>query len=205
VAFHPAQSSEGSPSFAVTAENDGFALTSGGSVLQSFFCYFPSSIESSTIVAPQSVSQELRAQGVEIKELTHALAVHPVNGQIFAQPRTIRLDDGVVAGSEVFVFAPEGGQPIATWRFETLEFAAGGMAALDDAVLAFGYGSDVYLANGWGSPVRRFATLEGVTIEGLAVAPNGDLLVLDGPGKRLLEIDAEHLAELLSTVVPPWL
>jgi hypothetical protein len=198
VAFHPWQSTPGSPSFAVTAENDGFALTSGGSVLHSFFCYFPSSMESS-VVAPLSVSQELRAQGIEIKERTHAVAVHPSNGQIFAQPRTLRLDDGSVAGSELFMFARDGGQPIFPRRFEISEFAAGGMAVVSDRTLALGYGSDLYVTDDWVSPARWVAMLEGVTIEGLAVTPEGHMLVLDGPGKRLLEIDAESIRGVVST------
>lgn len=198
VAFDLARSLEReTPSFAITAENDGFALDLPGATLESYFCYLPRTFAPAP-ASTQSVSQELRQQGIAVVERTEALALNPVTRQIVAQPRTLRLDGGGVAGSELFVFDAAGGDPIGSWRLERTEFAAGGAAFQLGTYLAFGFGSDLYFTGDWGSDVVRQLHLVGVEkITGLAARENGDLLVLDGPQRRLLEIGLQQIAAAL--------
>jgi hypothetical protein len=99
------------------------------------------------------------------------------------------MDTASVAGSELFVFDSTGGQPIGTRRFERSDFVAGGAAFLFQSSLVLGSGDGLYVSGGWTSDARHVATVSGVAITGLASLPSGNLLVLDGPGKRLLELD----------------
>jgi hypothetical protein len=188
----------GSPRFMLTAENDGFLLSLPSTTLTSHFCYFPSMIEDEPIQAP-SISQELRARGIPIIERTEAVAVNEQSGQIVAQPRTLRIDGAGVAGSELFVFDATGGQPTATRRFERTEFVAGGAAFVLETSLVLGSGSNLYITQGWADDVRRIATMPGASdITGIASLPGGHLLVLDGPSKRLLELDALAIGDAAS-------
>jgi hypothetical protein len=187
----------GQQSFALTAENDGFALALPSTRLDSYFCYFPSRVQPLPGPAP-SLSQELREQGVAVVERTEAVALNPITSQIVAQPRTLLLDSGGVAGSELFVFDAAGGQPLGTWRLERSEFAAGGAAFLEQTYLTLGFGADLYFTGGWGETVVRQLHLSGVErITGLATQPDGDLLVLDGPTRRLLEVSVQQIADAL--------
>jgi hypothetical protein len=180
----------GTPSFLLTAENDGFLLSLPSTALTSHFCYFPSFTSDEPLPTP-SVSQELRAQGIPIVERTEAVAVNDPSGQIFAQPRTLRMDGAGVAGSELFVFETTGGQPTATRRFERTEFVAGGAAFVFQTSLVLGSGSSLYITQSWADDVRRIASVPGASeITGIASLPGGNLLVLDGPSKRLIELDA---------------
>lgn len=191
---------ESSPRFMLTAENDGFLLSLPSTTLTSHFCYFPSMIdEEVTPAAPPSISQELRARGIPIIERTEAVAVNEQSGQIVAQPRTLRIDGAGVAGSELFVFDATGGQPTATRRFERTEFVAGGAAFVLETSLVLGSGSNLYITQGWADDVRRIATMPGASeITGIASLPSGNLLVLDGPGKRLLELDALAIGDAVA-------
>jgi hypothetical protein len=199
VAFNLARSRElGAPSFALTAENDGYALDLPDPYLRSYFCYFPTSYEPLAAQAA-SVSQELRQQGIPVVERTEAVALNPGTLQIVAQPRTLRVDNGDVAGSELFVFDSSGGDPIGTWRLERGEFAAGGAAFQQESYLVFGFGSDLYYTGDWGSDIVHQLHLEGVAkITGLAARTNGDLLVLDGPNRRLLQVGLQQIVAALS-------
>ena len=198
VAFDRVRSEQkGTPSFALTAENDGFALDLPDPILESYFCYFPETFEPLPGPAP-SVSQELRQQGIAVVERTEAVALNPITHQIVAQPRTLRLDSGDVAGSELFVFDAAGGSPIGTWRLERNEFAAGGAAFQLGTYLTFGFGSDLYFTGDWGSDVVHQLHLDGVgQITGLAARANGDLLVLDGANGRLFELGRDQIAHTL--------
>jgi hypothetical protein len=160
--------------------------------------YFPSLTEEEATPTP-SISQELRAQGIAIVERTEAVAVNAGSGQIFAQPRTLRIDGAGVAGSELFVFDTSGGQPTATRRFERTEFVAGGAAFVFQTSLVLGSGSSLYISEGWADDVRRIASVPGASdITGMASLPSGNLLVLDGPGKRLIELDAVAIGDAAS-------
>lgn len=189
----------GSPRFVLTAENDGFLLSLPSAALTSHFCYFPSLTDEAATPTPPGVSQELRAQGIPIVERTEAVAVNDGSGQIFAQPRTLRMDGAGVAGSELFVFDTAGGQPTGTRRFERTDFAAGGAAFVFQTSLVLGSGSSLYITLDWDDDVRRIARVAGGSeITGMASLRGGNLLVLDGPSKRLLELDGVALGEAAS-------
>lgn len=199
IAFDPNHGlDDGNLSFALTAENDGFLLSLPSGSIASHFCYFPP-VTDWEVTSNPSVSQELRAQGIPVVERTEAVAVSPLNGQIVAQPRTLRVDRATVVGSELFVFGTAGGQPVGTRRFERIDFVAGGAAFLSQMALVLGSGDALYVSLGWADQVRRIATLAGVTqITGIASHPGGNLLVLDGPSKRLLELDGLQLDAAIS-------
>lgn len=122
----------GGERFAVPAENDGFMIDVHNQTFSSYFCYLPS-IDPGTVVpgGPPSVSQELRNAGVAVKERTESVAFNHTTLQLFAQPRTTRLDTSEVVGSELFIFSDGGGQPIAVQAMPSLSFVAGGMVAAD--------------------------------------------------------------------------
>ena len=184
----------GSDRFAVTAVNDGYMLDLHNQSFSSYFCYLPADMPTGpggTPTVVPSVSQTLRSQGIEVQERTESVAFNPVTLQLFAQPQTIRLDTGEVAGSELFTFAESGGQPIAVITMPELRFIAGGMVAVDGVRLLLGRGNAIYEMTGSPTPgpnmVRQLA--DGtINIAGLALDTDGDLLVLDRAGRRLLEM-----------------
>jgi len=200
IAFDRARTNaSGKLTFAVTAENDGFALELPGSTLQSYFCYFPPSEPAPLAAQSTSISLELRQQGVPVVERTDAVAINELSQQIAAQPRTLRLDDGSVAGSELFAFDATGGTPIGTWRLDRTSFVAGGAAFFAGVSLTLGAGPDLYFTGGWGQDVYRQLYLKGVLkITGLAARSNDDLLVLDGASKRLYEVGLQQVVDALN-------
>lgn len=199
IAFDRARTdASGKLTFAVTAENDGFALELPGSTLQSYFCYLPPSGPAASAEPSTSISQELREQGVPVIERTDAVAINELDLQIAAQPRTLRLDDGSVAGSELFAFDAAGGTPIGTWRLDRTSFVAGGAAFFAQA-LTLGAGPDLYFTGGWGQDVYRQLYLKGLKeITGLAARTEDTLLVLDGPSKRLYEVGLQQVVDALN-------
>jgi hypothetical protein len=190
--------------FAVTAENDGFLLNLRSNELTSYFCYLPSvpppvdepggvagGPSQPPINTPLSISQTLQLQGVAVKQRTESVALNPDTRQLFAQPRTIRLDTGGVAGSELFVFAEGGGEPIQVLPFAQTDFVAGGMVAATGNRLLLGAGSALFEATLSGE-VRLIRQLDAATnITGMARAPDGSLWLLDGSALRLLKLDNE--------------
>jgi hypothetical protein len=198
VTFDPLRSAEnGAPSFLLTGENDGYSLTLPGPSLTSYFCYLPRPSNTWSASTPPSVSQRYQQQGIAVSERTEAVAISELSEQIFAQPRTTRMDSFEVVGSELFAFDTSGGQPTAARSLTQPDFAAGGAAFLQVNALWLGYGASLYVTNGWAENIRRIATLEGVdTITGMASDGAGKLLVLDGPHRRLLELDSNELTAL---------
>jgi hypothetical protein len=194
VAFDPVHSDgDLGLGFALTAENEGFLLSLPDGTLTAHFCYLPDLGTWETTQVP-SVSQELRDQGIAVAERTEAVAINEITGQIFAQPRTFRMDSAGVAGSELFVFGVDGGQPIGTRRFESGDFVAGGASLRLPTTLVLGSGDSLYATSGWADDIRRVVTsseLRGIT--GMTNTPDGNLLVLDGPTQRLLEFDAAQV------------
>ena len=131
----------------------------------------------------------LRSAGIEVKERTESVAFNRDTLQLFAQPQTIRLDTGEVVGSELFIFSDGGGQPIAVQSMTTSSFIAGGMVAVDGTRLLMGQGSQIFEMDQSAGPTLR-TQLKDTTIDisGLALDTDGDLLVLDRAGRRLLEM-----------------
>jgi hypothetical protein len=173
--------------FLLTAENDGFLLDLQSETMQSYFCYLPPSSADQLPDLPQSISQVLQQSGVAVKQRTESVAVNLVSGQIFAQPRTLRLDAPLSsAGSELFVFEPGGGEPLGVMALLDPNFVAGGMLATESRLL-LGFESGLYELVGDRPELIR-ALDAGVVITGMARDTDGSLLVLDGPAKRLLQV-----------------
>jgi hypothetical protein len=177
--------------FVFTVENEGLVFDRRSRVITSRFCYFPTPSGSPPPVdAPlPTVSQTLRMAGIDVKERTESVAFNRDNGLLLAQPRTIRMDTGAVAGAELFLFQPPGEQPVAHATFSDPGFLAGGMVALGARVL-LGSGDKIFQRAEYQvdpfTVVRDFAA--PVEITGMARDLDGDLLVLDGAGRRLLKI-----------------
>ncbi len=192
--------------FALTAENDGFLFDARTQTFASYFCYLPApppeSPEGSAgsassggspsvepVPSPISVSQTLQLEGIAVTQRTESVAFNPGTRQLFAQPRTIRLDTGSAAGSEVFVFNEAGGQPISVIPLSDASFVAAGMVVAPGDRLLLGAGSDLFevTLDGGFQPLRQ---LDGaIDITGMARAPNGDVWLLDGAGLRLIKLE----------------
>lgn len=173
--------------FAATTENDGFLFDIRDHSFASHFCYLPSLPEEPG-GAPMSVSQALQLEGIAVKQRTESVAFNPSTGQLFAQPQTFRLDTAAVAGSELFVFGPEGGEPIQVITFAESSFIAGGMIATNDNRLLLGARNGIYEVTLSGGFTLLRELGGSVNITGMARASNNGLLVLDGAAQRLLEI-----------------
>jgi hypothetical protein len=173
--------------FAVTAENDGFLLDLETHAISSYFCYLPP-IQPDLTEDPVSVSQTLQQQGIQVKQRTESVAFNPVSRQLFAQPQTIRLDNGAVAGSELFVFAPEGGEPIQV-RPLASSFIAGGMVTAAEDRLIFGAGAQIYELT-LESEFKYIRSLNaGTNVTGMARSPSDELWILDGAAQRLVKLE----------------
>jgi hypothetical protein len=189
--------------FALTAENDGFSFDTQTQELTSYFCYLPSTPPeptepdpgqpsgggSSGPTLPVSISQRMQAEGIAVKQRTESVAFNNRTGQLFAQPQTMRLDDGSVVGSELFVFDRGGGEPIQVLPLEQ-GFVAGGMVTIPEDRLVLGAGSTIFEATPGGLSFAIREVGAGVVITGMARAPDGAIWVLDGAAKRLLRLDA---------------
>ncbi len=174
--------------FLVTAENDGFLLDLWAGSFESYFCYLPPRNVEDSEPEVVSVSQVLASSGIPVKQRTESVAVHPGSGDIFAQPQTIRLDlaEDSIAASELFVFSGSGGQPLRVVELLDTGFSAGGMVTADNRLI-LGFGAELFeLAGNTAEVVGRLEA--GVVVSGMARDIDGSLVVLDGPGRRLLDV-----------------
>jgi len=174
---------------AFTAENEGFVFDLRSRNLWSRFCYFPTTSDSppAPVDAIPSVSQRLRSQGIAVKERTEAVAYSAETGLLIAQPRTIRLDTGAIAGAELFMFRLPGEQPFQTRTISEPAFLAGGMVTVGRRLL-LGTGNKIFDMTGSDQPLLVRGFRAPVEITGMALDLDGQLLVLDGAGRRLLKI-----------------
>jgi len=182
--------------FALTAENDGFLFDLSTGSLSSYFCYLPSPPQpgvngdgSSQPATPVSVSQTLQLAGIAVSQRTEAVAFNPNTRQLFAQPRTTRLDTGGIAGSELFVFEQAGGEPTTVFPLEP-GFVAKGMVVINDR-LFLGSGSSLWEAAPNGGVTQVGELDSSIDLSGMARAPDGTLWLLDGKGRRLLKFAPE--------------
>jgi hypothetical protein len=126
-----------------------------------------------------------------VKQRTESVAFNPDTRQLFAQPRTTRLDTGTVAGSELFVFEEAGGQPIQVLPFADPSFVAAGMVAAPGDRLMLGAHSSVFEVEADGA-LKLLRQLDAtIDITGMARAPNGDVWLLDGAALRLIKLDGK--------------
>jgi hypothetical protein len=173
--------------FVFTAENEGFVFDVRTRILSDRFCYLPSPTAPPPDDAAPTASQRLRMQGIPVKERTEAVAYSPTFGWLFAQPRTVRMDTGAVAGAELFMFRLAEEQPFQTRTIPDEGFLAGGMVASGQQLL-LGVHGRIYRMNAFSDPTLLRAFEAPVEITGMARDLDGDLLVLDGAGRRLLKI-----------------
>lgn len=171
--------------FAVTMTNDGYRFDLRDHSFSSYFCYLP--LPPPPESEPMSISQLLQQQGVAVEQRTESVAFNQDTQQLFAQPRTTRLDTGVVAGSELFVFSQAGGEPVQVLTLDP-SFVAGGMVA-SGGRLILGANHTLYEAQLSGEFYLVQNLADSVQITGMARAPNNELWVLDGPAQRLLKVE----------------
>jgi hypothetical protein len=103
-------------------------------------------------------------------------------------PQTIRLDTGEIVGSELFVFPESGGEPRQVTAMAQLSFLAGGMVAVGGQSLLLGAHGSLYRATSNGVPALVHTFASPLEISGMARATDGNLLLLDGAGQRLVEV-----------------
>ena len=181
--------------FALTAEGDGFLLSLTTTQLSSYFCYLPASPPSgneagaSGAPGPISISQTLRQAGVDVSQRTESVAFNAATRELFVQPRTTRLDTGAVAGSELFVFTEQGGQPTRVSSLPDGSFVAGGMVADPPSRLILGAGSRIFEATPDGQIELKRELDPAVNITGMARDPSGAIWYLDGAARRLVSMN----------------
>jgi hypothetical protein len=179
---------------AITVENDGYLLNRTTNLFSSYFCYLPplpgegGSDGGGLGSEPISVSQTLRSSGIEVKQRTDSVAYSSETRQLFAQPRTTRLDTGGIAGSELFSFDEQGGQPTSVLSFADPNFIAGGMVASDGARLFAGAQNRVFEITPDGAMRRAQELAPTINITGMARDPTGTIWILDGAGRQLLAL-----------------
>ena len=186
--------------FAVTAENDGALYDVRTGDLSSYFCYLPSPPTTPepdpmgqgggppVVVAPLSISQTLQLDGIAVSQKTESVAFNPNTRQLFAQPRTVRLDSGAVAGSELFVFEEAGGEPVRVVPMPGPAFVAGGMVVVPGDRLLLGAKNAVYelIFDGQLIPLRELDA--AVDISGMTIDQNGDVWIVDGAARELVKL-----------------
>lgn len=186
--------------FALTAENDGALFDVRTAELYSYFCYLPAPPTTPepdpmgqgggppVVTTPLSISQTLQLEGVAVSQKTESVAFNPNTRQLFAQPRTMRLDSGAIAGSELFVFEEAGGEPVRVLPMPGPDFVAGGMVAVPGDRLLLGAKSTVYELSLDGSLIPLRELNDAVDISGMTLDESGDVWVLDGAARELVKL-----------------
>jgi hypothetical protein len=178
----------GTDQFAFTAENEAFVFDVRSRTISFRFCYLPSTTDTPPPVdARPSISQSLRMNGIQVKERTESVAYDPQTGLLVAQPRTIVMTTGAIAGAELFTFRPPADQPFDTRVLPDPGFMAGGMTVSGLRVL-LGVHGQIYQMSSFTDPTLLLTFDTPVEITGMARDLDGDLLVLDGAGGRLLKL-----------------
>lgn len=165
--------------FAITALGDGYLLDVALGTMRRYFCYVPDDL-------PEPYDQR-----------TDAVTYDPAASLLYAQPRTFDAGGNLV-GSQIASYSFQTGADL-EWFSAPFDLAAGGMAkvpGIDGLVL--GDGSRLFrFAGGEVTPLDDLARFGVEGVAGLAVdAAAGTLLVLDGPGAALVELDLADLAGL---------
>lgn len=163
--------------FGVIALNEGRILEADGKLV-SRFCYLPGA--------------NLRPDEPEptLSQLSRSIAFGAEEGRIYVQPQT--FDSGRAVDTQLGQFEIGNDQPLEWQAMTELEGIAGGMAITGQQRMLIGLGARLYEFDVRNERWLRGLDLSGrvASIEGLAIDPRTNtLLVLDGPGRKVLEFD----------------
>ncbi|MBL8912513.1 MAG: hypothetical protein JNM17_17605 [Archangium sp.] len=156
-------------------------MTTGRAV--SRFCYVPDSFGDSPVPTPVN-PVPTRTQ------LSRSIAFGADEGRIYVQPQTFENDRPV--DTQLGQFELGNDQPLEWQGMEELDGIAGGMVVTRQNRILLGLGDRLFEYDSSTQTWGRSFDLAGrlVSIEGLAIdRTTNTLLVLDGPGRRVLELD----------------
>lgn len=137
----------GNDRFALTAKNEGFLLDLRIHRFDLHFCYLPDVGDPGS---GDSISVGLTLDGIAHHQLTSALAYHPGQNLLYAQPQSIDDETGEVYGSEIGLFDATTGDPVRWFNLEDPSFLAGGLAAAEGLdVLFLAVGTNLYTFDQW--------------------------------------------------------
>lgn len=153
--------------FAVTVENDGLRLDVPNGTTTQHFCYLP--------------GEELGELDPQQSQLTHAVGYDPELDVLFAQPQS--FFGGVLESAEVGTYSgTAGGQPEGWFELKHEDFRAGGMVWDHDRLLmadATNLLHSYTLGDEKPVPYVDLGALDLGTIEGMALRPDGTLVLVD--------------------------
>ena len=159
--------------FAVTVENDGLRLDVENQVTTQHFCYLPGEME----LEP------------ERSQLTHAVGYDPELDVLFAQPQTYFA--GEVTSAEVGTYSGAGGgQPEGWFELKREDVRSGGMVWDADRLLLVDASNVLHtytLGDDRPVPYVDLGELNLGVIEGMALRPDGSLVVVDAENLFILE------------------
>ena len=164
--------------FAVTARSNGYLLDLVADTMTQYFCYEPGFMPT------------------ELEQLTEGVSFDQELGLLYAQPASYDVsgesgpvDQAVEAA--IASYALSGGQPVAWFGIEDIDFLAGGIAVDHDGTLLLGHGNELhrFIPEGDGR-IELVGVLEDIgRVDGLTVDPQtGTLHIIDGEFGRLVEV-----------------
>ncbi len=174
--------------FLLTARDDGFIYDPATGRVSQHFCYLPDPDDGE----PDPGQEQPDPTVFAATQMTHSLAYAPQHGRILAQPQSydsVELDGPPVA-AHVALFAVATGADLEWLQLVDPSFRAGGMVLDPDDRLLLGSGGTVYAFVEPMAPLEPVVEIDGIDIQGMAFdATTGSLLLVDGFGDRLLEVD----------------
>ncbi len=187
----------GHDQFAITALSDGYLLDLEADTLTEYFCYVPDDMGGPDGGQPV------------LDQLTNSVTFDPNSNILYAQPITFAADTSATVVSQaasIGAYSLDGGQPIAWFDLEDIDFLAGGSAVLADGTLLLGRGSEILkfdpetqsgLISVGVLPPREGRTAvqrKQPSIDGLAIdSTRGELLIVEGTTDELIRISLSDL------------
>jgi hypothetical protein len=164
--------------FAVTARSNGYLLDLVADTMSQYFCYEPGWMEP------------------EVEQLTEGVSFDVQSGLLYAQPASYDVsgesgpvDQAITAA--IASYTIDGGQPVAWFGIEDVDFLAGGIAVDRDGTLLLGRGDELYRFTPEDEGrLEHIGVLEGVgRVDGLTVDPEtGILHIIDGERGLLVQV-----------------
>jgi hypothetical protein len=168
----------GNNRFAVTARSNGYLLDLVEDTMTQYFCYEPGFMPT------------------QLEQLTEGVSFDQELGLLYAQPASYDVsgesgpvDQAVEAA--IASYTIDGGQPVAWFGIEDIDFLAGGIAVDRDGSLLLGHGNQLhrFIPEGDGR-LELVGVLEDIgRVDGLTVDPQtGTLHIIDGEFGRLVQV-----------------